>query len=137
MKTRGTPDGLAERVRTVGTADGAALLGIAAARFTRLARAGCVSPVTFYLNRYRAVVWLYLADELASFAVREPELLAGRTPLGMRTMLEAGADRRARNWRTQRIERLLDRTRGPLGAGRGRGDRTGPRPPGGGGGGPL
>ncbi|NEE44437.1 hypothetical protein G3M55_07410, partial [Streptomyces sp. SID8455] len=69
---------------------GAALLGIAAARFTRLARAGCVSPVTFYLNRYRAVVWLYLADELASFAAREPELLAGRTPLGMRTMLEAG-----------------------------------------------
>lgn len=109
----GFPDGLAERVRTVGTADGAALLGIAAARFTRLARAGCVSPVTFYLNRYRAVVWLYLADELASFAVREPELLAGRTPLGMRTMLEAGADRRARNWRTQRIERLLDRTGDP------------------------
>ncbi|MFJ7062207.1 DUF6397 family protein [Streptomyces microflavus] len=109
----GFPDGLAERVRTVGTADGAALLGIAAARFTRLARAGCVSPVTFYLNRYRAVVWLYLADELASFAVREPELLAGRTPLGMRTMLEAGGDWRARNWRTQRIERLLDRTGDP------------------------
>ncbi|MEW1612554.1 MULTISPECIES: DUF6397 family protein [unclassified Streptomyces] len=109
----GFPDGLAERVRTVGTADGAALLGIAPARFTRLARAGCVTPVTFYLNRYRAVVWLYLADELASFAVREPELLAGRTPLGMRTMLEAGGDRRARNWRTQRVERLLNRTGDP------------------------
>lgn len=109
----GFPDGLAERVRTVGTAEGAALLGIAPARFTRLARAGCFSPVTFYLNRYRAVVWLYLADELASFAVREPELLAGRTPLGLRTMLEAGGDRRARNWRTQRIERLLKRTEDP------------------------
>ncbi|MFJ4970128.1 DUF6397 family protein [Streptomyces sp. NPDC088755] len=109
----GFPDGLAERVRTVGTADGAALLGIAPARFTRLARVGCVTPVTFYLNRYRAVVWLYLADELASFAVREPELLAGRTPLGMRTMLEAGGDRRARNWRTQRVERLLNRTGDP------------------------
>ncbi|WP_415958502.1 DUF6397 family protein [Streptomyces sp. 021-4] len=109
----GFPDGLAERVRTVGTAEGAALLGIAPARFTRLARAGCVSPVTFYLNRYRAVVWLYLADELASFAVREPELLAGRTPLGMRTMLEAGSDRRARNWRSQRIDRLLKRTTDP------------------------
>lgn len=109
----GFPDGLAERVRTVGTAEGAALLGIVPARFTRLARAGCVSPVTFYLNRYRAVVWLYLADELASFAVREPELLAGRTPLGMRTMLEAGGDRRARNWRSQRIDRLLKRTTDP------------------------
>lgn len=109
----GFPDGLAERVRTVGTAEGAALLGIAPARFTRLARAGCFSPVTFYLNRYRAVVWLYLADELALFAVREPELLAGRTPPGLRSMLEAGGDRRARNWRTQRIERLLKRTEDP------------------------
>ncbi|MGA6173587.1 DUF6397 family protein [Streptomyces sp. NPDC012600] len=109
----GFPDDLAERVRTVGTADGAALLGIVPARFTRLARAGCVSPVTFYLNRYRAVVWLYLADELAAFAAREPDLLAGRTPPGMRTMLEAGDDRRARNWRSQRIDRLLNRTRDP------------------------
>ncbi|WNF30981.1 DUF6397 family protein [Streptomyces sp. C11-1] len=106
----GFPDDLAERVRTVGTAEGADLLGIAPARFTRLARAGCVSPVTFYLNRYRAVVWLYLADELAALALREPELLAGRTPLGMRSMLEAGADWRARNWRSQRIDRLLCRT---------------------------
>ncbi|MFD3972289.1 DUF6397 family protein [Streptomyces cyaneofuscatus] len=109
----GFPDGLGERVRTVGTAEGAALLGIVPARFTRLARAGCVSPVTFYLNRYRVVVWLYLADELASFAVREPELLAGRTPLWMRTLLEAGGDRRARNWRSQRIDRLLKRTTDP------------------------
>ncbi|MFH9397578.1 DUF6397 family protein [Streptomyces sp. NPDC017556] len=109
----GFPDGLAERVRTVGTAEGAALLGIAPARFTRLARAGCVSPVTFYLNRYRAVVWLYLADELAAFAAREPDLLAGRTPLGMRSMLESGADWRSRNWRSQRVDRLLNRTRDP------------------------
>ncbi|MEV5582654.1 DUF6397 family protein [Streptomyces parvus] len=107
------PDALVERVRTVGTAQGAALLDIAPARFTRLARAGCVSPVTFYLNRYRAVVWLYLADELAAFAAREPELLAGRTPPGMRVMLESGADWRARNWRSQRIDRLLDRTTDP------------------------
>ncbi|MFH9295181.1 DUF6397 family protein [Streptomyces sp. NPDC017520] len=109
----GFPDGLAERVRTVGTAEGAALLGIAPARFTRLARAGCVSPVTFYLNRYRAVVWLYLADELAAFAAREPALLAGRTPLGMRSLLESGADWRPRNWRSQRIDRLLNRTKDP------------------------
>ncbi|MFC9143831.1 DUF6397 family protein [Streptomyces bacillaris] len=109
----GYPDGLVERVRTVGTAEGAALLGIVPARFTRLARAGCFSPVTFYLNRYRAVVWLYLADELASFAVREPALLAGRMPQEMRTRLEAGGDRRARNWRAQRIERVLRRTEDP------------------------
>ncbi|UZI26816.1 DUF6397 family protein [Streptomyces sp. VB1] len=109
----GFPDGLAERVRTVGTAEGAALLDIAPARLTRLARAGCLSPVTFYLNRYRAVVWLYLADELAAFAAREPDLLAGRTPLGMRSMLESGVDWRPRNWRSQRIERLLNRTRDP------------------------
>ncbi|WP_411083360.1 DUF6397 family protein [Streptomyces sp. cmx-18-6] len=109
----GFPDGLAERVRTVGTSEGAALLGIVPARFTRLARAGCVSPVTFYLNRYRAVVWLYLADELAAFATEEPGLLAGPIPAEMRTILEAGGDRRARNWRSQRIHRLLNRTRDP------------------------
>ncbi|MGY3677767.1 hypothetical protein ACVWXU_001390 [Streptomyces sp. TE33382] len=56
------------------------------------------------------MVWLYLADELAAFATREPALLAGTSPAGMRTMLEAGADWRARNWRSQRIDRLLDRT---------------------------
>ncbi|MFJ6513324.1 DUF6397 family protein [Streptomyces sp. NPDC091406] len=109
----GFPDALVERVRTVGTAQGAALLDIAPARFTRLVRAGCVSPVTFYLNRYRAVVWLYLADELAAFAAQEPALLAGRTPVGMRTMLDAGDDWRARNWRSQRIDRLLNRTTDP------------------------
>ncbi|MFE6699070.1 DUF6397 family protein [Streptomyces sp. NPDC057718] len=109
----GFPEALMERVRTVGTAQGAALLDIAPARFTRLARTGCVSPVTFYLNRYRAVVWLYLADELAAFAAREPALLAGRTPVGMRTMLDAGDGWRARNWRSQRIDRLLNRTTDP------------------------
>lgn len=106
----GFPDDLGERVRTVGTAEGAALLAISPARFTRLARAGCFAPVTFYLNRYRAVVWLYLVDELAGFANREPTLLAGTSPAGMRAMLEAGADWRARNWRSQRIDRLLGRT---------------------------
>ncbi|MFE9236736.1 DUF6397 family protein [Streptomyces sp. NPDC007007] len=109
----GFPDALTERIRTVGTARGAALLDIAPARFTRLARAGCVSPATFCLNRYRAVVWLYLADELVAFAARQPELLTGRTPAAMRTMLESGADWRARNWRAQRIDRLLDRTSDP------------------------
>ncbi|QLG30324.1 hypothetical protein HXS80_00690 [Streptomyces sp. CB04723] len=112
-KVPGFPGSMAERVRTVGTAEGAALLGIAPARFTRLARAGCFCPVTFYLNRYRAVVWLYLADELSAFAAREPELLGGRAPVEMRALLETGVDRRPRNWRSQRIDRLVSRSRDP------------------------
>ncbi|MFF5772052.1 DUF6397 family protein [Streptomyces californicus] len=112
-KVPGFPGSMAERVRTVGTAEGAVLLGIAPARFTRLARAGCFCPVTFYLNRYRAVVWLYLADELSAFAAREPELLGGRAPVEMRALLEAGVDRRPRNWRSQRIDRLVSRSRDP------------------------
>ncbi|MEU4262830.1 DUF6397 family protein [Streptomyces argenteolus] len=109
----GFPGTLRVKVRTAGTAEGAQLLGISPGRFTGLARIGCVSPVAFYLNRYRAVVWLYLVDELVAFAAREPELLTGRSPVGMRTMLEAGSDRRARNWRSRRIDRLLSRTEDP------------------------
>ncbi|MFE9458233.1 DUF6397 family protein [Streptomyces californicus] len=112
-KVPGFPASVADRVRTVGTAEGAALLGIAPARFTRLARAGCFCPVTFYLNRYRAVVWLYLADELSAFAAREPELLGGRAPVEMRALLDSGVDWRPRNWRSQRIDRLVSRSRDP------------------------
>ncbi|WP_327111734.1 DUF6397 family protein [Streptomyces sp. NBC_01341] len=111
----GFPAALREKVRTAGTAEGAALLGVTQVRFTALARVGCVSPVAFYLNRYRAVVWVYLVEELLAFAAQEPDLLSGRTPAGMRTMLEAGTDRRARNWRTRRIDRLLKQTRDPWG----------------------
>ncbi|WP_254667813.1 DUF6397 family protein [Streptomyces griseus] len=111
--TPGFPAALRDRVRTAGTAEGAALLGISPVRFTGLARIGCVSPVAFYLNRYRAVVWLYLVDELLAFAEKEPELLAGRSPAGMRVMLEAGTDWRARNWRARRIDRLLSRSQDP------------------------
>lgn len=103
----GFPEALRERVRTVGTAEGAGLLGISPVRFTRLARAGCVTPVAFYLNRYRAVVWLYLAQEVGALAARSPELLVGNSPPWLRGRLEAGMDRRARNWRSRRIERLL------------------------------
>ncbi|WP_406389811.1 DUF6397 family protein [Streptomyces sp. NBC_00887] len=109
----GFPESLRDRVRTAGTAEGAALLGISGVRFSGLARIGCISPVAFYLNRYRAVVWLYLVDELAGFGAKEPELLAGKSPVGMRTMLEAGVDWRARNWRSRRIDRLLSRTEDP------------------------
>ncbi|MEU1486638.1 DUF6397 family protein [Streptomyces sp. NPDC005752] len=109
----GFPESLKDRVRTAGTAEGATLLGVSPVRFTGLARVGCVSPVAFHLNRYRAVVWLYLVDELLTFASKEPDLIAGRSPVGMRTMLEAGTDWRARNWRSRRIDRLLSRAEDP------------------------
>ncbi|MFJ4856647.1 DUF6397 family protein [Streptomyces sp. NPDC088730] len=109
----GFPGALRERVRTVGTAEGARLLGISPVRFTRLARAGCVTPVAFYLNRYRAVVWLYLAQELGALAARSPELLVGRSPVWMRDRLDSGRDCRPRNWRSRRIERLLSLAEDP------------------------
>ncbi|MEU6018084.1 DUF6397 family protein [Streptomyces sp. NPDC047515] len=109
----GFPEVLLERVRTVGTAEGARLLGISPDRFTKLARAGCFTPVTFYVNRYRTVVWLYLAQELAGFAVREPRLLVGKSPDWLRSRLEGGADCRARDWRSRRVERLLSLAEDP------------------------
>ncbi|MGW4202337.1 DUF6397 family protein [Streptomyces sp. NPDC004726] len=111
----GFPDVLRNRVRTVGTAEGAALVSITPARFTRLARTGHFTPVRFYLNRYRAVVWLYLAEELRDFTVIHPELLRGRIPPALRTMLDAGADRRPRNWRTRRLGLQLRTTEDPWG----------------------
>jgi len=98
----GFPDSLHQRVRVVGTTDGAEIMDIPVGRFTRLARLGLVSPVRFYLNRYRAVVWLYLADELEQFTTVEehtPLLTGRRMPEGLRGMLDAGVDLRARNWR--------------------------------------
>ncbi|MFE6667308.1 DUF6397 family protein [Streptomyces sp. NPDC057697] len=109
----GFPEALRARVCTVGTAKGAQQLGIGPDRFTRLARAGCFTPITFYVNRYRAIVWLYLADELAAFAGREPQLLVGRSPAWLLERLEGGADYRARNWRSRRVERLLSLTGDP------------------------
>ncbi|MFE5097520.1 DUF6397 family protein [Streptomyces sp. NPDC056638] len=109
----GFPEALRERVHTVGTAEGARLLGISPDRFTKLARAGCLTPITFYLNRYRAVVWLYLAQELVEFAARQSQLLVGKSPAWVRSRLEGGADFRARNWRSRRIELLLSFTEDP------------------------
>ncbi|WP_329126660.1 DUF6397 family protein [Streptomyces sp. NBC_01465] len=108
----GFPDTLRERIRTVGTADGAELLGISTTRFTALARTGHVTPVRFYLNRYRAVVWLYLAEELRAFASREPGLLTGTMPKSCRAQLDAGEDWRPRNWRGRRLGMLLRQTEG-------------------------
>ncbi|MGK5628816.1 DUF6397 family protein [Streptomyces sp. URMC 123] len=103
----GFPDALRERLRVVSTTRGAELMGISPSRFTRLARVGCFSPVRFYVNRYRAVVWLYSAGELLRFAERQPALLTGPTPVRLRAMLDAGEDWRARNWRSRRIGQLV------------------------------
>ncbi|MFD3524484.1 DUF6397 family protein [Streptomyces sp. NPDC058653] len=131
-RAAGFPDALRERVRTVGTAEAAELMEISVGRFTRLARAGYLVPVRFYLNRYRAVVWLYLAEELRAFASGEPGLLTGRLPQtqsrtpidppdadadanagtggdGAESGAKAGTveDCRPRNWRGRRIGLLL------------------------------
>lgn len=111
----GFPEAWLERIRVVGTTEGAALMNISTARFTRLARTGFLMPVKWYLNRYRAVVWLYLAEELKYFAESEINagLLTGRSPGTIRAQLEAGVDQRARNWRGRHAEGLLRQSDGP------------------------
>ncbi|MEV5596423.1 DUF6397 family protein [Streptomyces sp. NPDC052496] len=103
----GFPGTLRDRLRTAGTAEAAELLGIGASRFLRLARAGSFAPARFYVNRYGAVVWLYLVTELADFADREPELLRGNLPAVLRVMLDGGQDWRGRKWRSRRVARLM------------------------------
>lgn len=110
------PTGLRERVRTVGTASAAELAAITGDRFTKLARTGHFSPVTFYLNRYRAVVWLYVADEVQEFAEQHPDLLTGRLPAGVRAKLDQGEDVRPRNWRARRLGLLLRQADDPWAA---------------------
>lgn len=111
----GFPEALRERIKAVGTSEGAALMDVTTARFTRFARLGLVTPVKFYLNRYRAVVWLYLAEELRRFAEDEKNapLLNGRLPEGLRGQLEEGLDLRARNWRGRHLGFLLRQTEDP------------------------
>ncbi|WP_253913788.1 DUF6397 family protein [Streptomyces mayonensis] len=103
------PRGFRSAVRVVGTTEGAALMEVTKARFTRLARLGLLVPVSFYVNRYRTVVWLYLADELHQFAAdgRNARLLKGRTPEGLRGQLDEGLDLRPRNWRGRDLGCLL------------------------------
>ena len=106
----GFPDVLRDRVATVGTTEGAKLLEVAPTRFMSLARYGLLIPVKFYLNRYRAVVWLYLAEELRQFAAERSHarlLTARRTPLEIRDGLKAGMDRRPRNWRGRHVGFLV------------------------------
>lgn len=115
LAQHGFPSTLRERVCVVGTAEGAALMGIPVGRFTRLARLGLLVPVRFYLNRYRAVVWLYLAEELEHFATGAGNtcLLKGRTPETLKGQLAAGVDLRARNWRGRHFGFLLRQAADP------------------------
>ncbi|MBP0458311.1 DUF6397 family protein, partial [Streptomyces montanisoli] len=108
----GFPEALRERVLTMGTARGAELMGISPGRFTRLARAGLLTPARFFLNRYRTIVWLYLAEELRALRAAEPQLMHGRLPEPLRTLADGG-DRRARNWRSRRVSALLRDAPGP------------------------
>ncbi|MFI7388254.1 DUF6397 family protein [Streptomyces sp. NPDC049813] len=111
----GFPETLRRQVRVVGTAEGAQLMGVPPTRFTRLARAGLLTPAKFYLNRYRTVVWLYLAEELREFAdspLHAP-LLTGRAPDTMRARLSAGEDLRPRRWRGRHAGYLLGQSSDP------------------------
>ncbi|MFP8961626.1 DUF6397 family protein [Streptomyces nanhaiensis] len=116
----GFPATLRERLRLVGAREGAGLLGVTPLRFTRLARAGCFGPVRFSLNRYRAVVWLYLASELRAAGQRaaehQPALLGGPLPEGLRRVLAGGEDWRPRHWRNRRIAQAVRRTDDPWAA---------------------
>jgi hypothetical protein len=111
----GRPEALRRSVRAVGTTEGAALIDVTKPRFTRLARLGLLVPVKFYLNRYRAVVWLYLAEELRLFAAddRNTLLLTGRMPESLRSQLDTGIDLRPRNWRTRQLGFMLRRADDP------------------------
>lgn len=111
----GFPETLRRSVQAVGTTEGAALIDVTKTRFTRLARLGLLVPVKFYLNRYRAVVWLYLAEELRLFAAddRNTPLLTGRTPESLRSQLDTGADLRPRNWRARQLGFMLRRADDP------------------------
>ncbi|MFD7769054.1 DUF6397 family protein [Streptomyces sp. NPDC059787] len=111
----GFPEALRRNVQAVGTTEGAALIDVTKTRFTRLAKLGLLVPVKFYLNRYRAVVWLYLAEELRLFAAddRNTPLLTGRTPENLRSQLGTGIDLRPRNWRTRQLGFMLRRADDP------------------------
>ncbi|MDW8806017.1 DUF6397 family protein [Streptomyces scabiei] len=112
---KGFPETLRERVDAVSSLPAAQILGVAVSRFTRLARLGLVTPVTFSLNRYRTVVWLYLAAELRQFAADEKNTrwLTGRMPQDARRQLGAGLDLRPRNWRGRQLGLLLRQCEDP------------------------
>ncbi len=105
--------GLLSRIELVNTTAAADLLGVGRDRLLRLTRAGFVRPVRWYVNRYRALVWLYLAGELREFAVARPALLAGRLPAELRGAQAEGVDLRPRGWRSRQVARLVKDAPGP------------------------
>lgn len=109
----GGPEALAERLRLVNTTAGAEMLGISRDRLLRLTRAGRLWPARWYVNRYRAVVWLYLAGELRDFAAGSPALLAGRLPEALRAEAAEGTDMRPRCWRIRQVSRLVREAQDP------------------------
>jgi len=104
---KGHPQPLLDRVRLVASAEAAKELGIGRERFVRLARAGYVRPVRWYVNRYRALVWMYPARELPALAEQSPALLRGPLPEGLREAVARGEDERARSWRARRVAQLV------------------------------
>ncbi|MEZ3180400.1 hypothetical protein KYY02_17405 [Streptomyces pimonensis] len=111
----GFPETLRRSVQAVDTTEGAALIDVSKTRFTGLARLGLLAPVKFRLNRRRAVVWLYPAEELRLFGAddRNTPLLTGRTPESFGSQLDTGVDLRPRNWRTRQLGFLLRRAGDP------------------------
>ncbi|MFB7169387.1 DUF6397 family protein [Streptomyces sp. NPDC056254] len=110
----GPPDALRRQVETVaGAQEAAGVLGVGPSRFTRLARCGHLTPVGYRINRYRAVVWLYLVAELKEFAGREPLMLRGTASAEDRELLAAKGDLRPRTWRGRHVGLLLRRTADP------------------------
>ncbi len=103
----GHPQPLLERVRMVSSGEAAQRLGIGRERFVRLARSGHIRPVRWYVNRYRALVWMYLAHEVPGLAERSPALLHGPLPEGLREAVAQGEDERARSWRARRVAQLV------------------------------
>lgn len=103
----GHPQPLLERVRMVSSVEAARRLGIGRERFVRLAKAGHIRPVRWYVNRYRALVWMYLAQDLPALAERSPALLHGPLPEGLREAVAQGEDERARSWRARRVAQLI------------------------------
>ncbi|MFG2997482.1 DUF6397 family protein [Streptomyces sp. NPDC048340] len=110
----GCPDTLRGRVETAAGAQASAgVMGVGPSRFTRLARCGHLTPVGYRINRYRAVVWLYLTAELRDFAAREPGMLRGSAPPADRELMAAKADLRPRKWRERHVGLLLRRATDP------------------------
>ncbi|MEV7288572.1 DUF6397 family protein [Streptomyces sp. NPDC093252] len=109
------PQNLRAAIETVAAPGGGRILDICSDRFHRLGKLGLVVPVSFCFNRYRAFVWLYLADEVRRFGAdeRNARHLRGRSPKPLVNQLKEGLDLRARNWRGRHLGMLLRQAEDP------------------------